>query len=784
VHQILGLRSFWSDKKQAWDKTDKTFATRGWQFPSLSELLQNLDKHLAQIPADERWDMYYTVAHCGDGKREFREQDVMLFDVDKIDQSIELGTYVATIASGLGVPATEMMVIASGNGLHFGVGLKTLIRDPQYFDANRRHYNAICDKLQAELTKNNLPGIPDRAVFDARRIMRLPGTENRKDPEKPKKCRILFGNIVPQDFDLAKLSGLPMVEAKDQINIQSLKKFPTPDTQAILAGCNFLKFCKEKPNEVSEQLWYAMLSVVARLPPDGRALAHEYSSGHRGYSATETDLKIDQALGASGPRTCGNINGLFGKCAGCPNFEKVNSPVMIQGENYIKTRETGFHTCYIDGEGNIKKGKPCYEDLRRFFEEKHKYVLLGDSKICLTFTGTHWVEFSDAHLENFAQTHFDPTADTKMTNEFKNLIQRTNLRDPEWFTKTTERRMNFANGVLDLDTETLYPHSPEYGFRSVLPYPYDPTAKAPQFRKFLADVMDGREELINVALEFAGYSFSNDRCWAQKGMILTGEGSNGKSTLMDVFKALAGKGNYSSLTLMDIQKETSRKMLDGKLFNLAEETPTYAMIESSVFKNLVSGGETTMRMLYKHAYEIENKTKFIFACNELPRTRDTTRGFFRRLIVVPFDRNFEDDPAKDPFIKQKLMEELPGIFNLVIRGYKRLQKQRGFTASPIIQDQIEQYRTDIDTVRAWYKECVEVLDYNEPDGPEPSLDALYSSYRGFTEIGGDKPENRSTFSRRFSRILPDHKDRWVQKQKAGKRHVCFKGIRYVDGNEF
>lgn len=783
MHQILGLRPYFDEKKQKWDKTDNTFFRKRWRFSSIKELFLNLDTYLKPIPKEERWNLYYTVAFCGEGKREFREQNAIVFDVDGIDLTLDLENYISVICSCLGVQRAETGIVLSGNGLHFIIGLTAPIGDPGFFDSTRLHYNAICDKLKLALDKANLPGKPDTGVWDARRIMRLPGTLNKKEGKSDKEARLLQPIIVDREYDVRVISGLPSVDVSEQIIPQTLKKYPIPDTEAILNGCDYLKWCKENPDSVSEGQWYAMLSILPRLPPNGRSLAHEYSANHSGYSEAETESKIDQALAASGPRTCTNFSKLWPGCPKCPNFGKVNSPIMIQGASYILTQDSGFHTVTIDGNGNAKTGKPAYEDLRRYFERKHRYQVLGESGICLTWNDVFWQEYKDKYLENFAQRHFEPSATTVMTQEFKNLVCRTNLKETNWFVDTTHRRVNFKNGILDLDTMALIPHSPEFGFRYATNYDYDPTAKAPEFMKFLLQVMDGRQDLVDVLLEYTGYCFSNDECWAQKALIMTGVGSNGKSTFMDVLKALAGKENYSSLTLADIKVEASRKMLDGKLFNLAEETPSYAMAESTMFKNLVSGGEATVKVLYKQPYTIPIKTKLMFACNDLPKTKDTTQGYFRRLIIVPFDKRF-DGAAKDPFIKTKLLKELPGIFNLVIEGYRRLRAQERFTNSKEIDRQIDEYHTDLDSVKSWFQDCVQ-LPLEPVESPiKPTLSKLYASYKIYAESIGEKPETQATMSRRLVGLLPDYKKRKGQETIAGKRETIFKGIRYSDGSGF
>lgn len=778
--QLLGIRSFFSKEKQK-DITFEAFFERNWRSPSVADLFLNAEQVLEQIPPQERFNLYYTCATCFEEKgRKMVEQSVIPFDVDKIDVA-RRDEYIPIILTALGLKREETGILFSGNGLQFIVGLKDAFTSVNYFEENRHHYKAVADKIDRALGTAGLPGEADVSVWSPARLMRLPLTLNKK-PGKPERLGELINRVItPIAFDLAKLSGIPTVSAQDHINTEVLKRYPKPDSKAILQGCDFLKTCLAEPNQVSEGQWYAMLSITARLE-DGNQLSHEYSKGYAGYSHSETESKIEQALKASGPRTCTNINSMSDACKKCRYNGKVTSPIMIQSEDYIKTKDSGFHEITLNKNNNPKPGKPCYEDLRKFFEQQNKYVVLGESRICLVWTGKFWREMKDTYLENFAQSHFRPIAQTHMTQEFKNLVCRTNLRDTAWFVQTTNRKINFNNGVLDLDTMALNPHGPELGFRYVLSYDYDPAAACPRFETFLEEVTGGSKELASVLIEFAGYSFSNDECWAEKALIMTGDGSNGKSTLMNVYKALAGKENYASLTLADLKAETNRQQLDGRLFNLAEETPTYAMAESSLFKNLVTGGETTVKMLYKQPYTIANKCKLMFACNELPKTKDTTRGFFRRLLIVPFKKEFEG-AAKDPFLKTKLFQELPGIFNLVIKAYKELYARGRFVEGDTLKQELENYRRELDNVESWYDDHV---DDTAPDTCEAQASKMYSSYKFYVEERGEKPEAYTTFCRRLAKLVPNYikNNRQHRKLVDGRKESVIKGVRFGELRSF
>lgn len=759
--QILGIRIYHDHDGR--EKKKDAFFEKNWRSMSIKDLLENIEGHLEKIPEADRFNLFFTQANCTEKKREFKEQTVIPFDFDSIDTG-RIPEYIKAFQDLIGLDPT---VIFTGHGLHFMIHLKEPFTSTKFFEEKRVHYYAICDRMNRSFVERGLPGLMDRGFWKPNLAgFRLPGSENRK-PGKPfEKARLIQLKYAPTEFNWSKISGIPDVKPDEQVNP---RHYPAVDTKGILAGCDFLKHCKKSPDKVDEGQWYAMLSIVGRLK-EGPQLCQEMSSGHKGYSVEETEIKINQALESSGPRTCKSINSLWKGCKDCPHYEKISSPISIKGKDFIETEGTGFHKVYVNAKGTLTTGKPSYDDLRKFFERGHSYRTMGESGICYVWAGTHYEILGDLHLETFAQEHFDPKAVTQMTKEFKSLVCRTHLTPPDWFTSTTEKKINFKNGTLDLRTGDLVPHSMENGFRYVLPYAYDEGAKCPNFDRFLRQVTSDDQDLANLLLEFAGYSFSGEFPWAQKILVLTGEGSNGKSTFMEVLRALAGKNNYSSLTWKAMNNQTTLQLMDGKLFNISEEAPKHALSDSTLFKNLTTGGEIQLKMLYKQPYEIQNKTKLIFACNELPQSEDTTKGFFRRFLIVPFKSEFSKEMGNlDPHIRGKLVLELPGIFNLVRKGYERLVTQTMFTAAAAAKRQLEEYQMDVDHATRWIKSNMHVLPLN--GGCKWVVSAeVYQNYRNEMLNSGEKPLTAVGFGKKLSRIIPEYEGRTTFKKLQGKAH--------------
>lgn len=767
--QIMGIRH-WKNAEGKDCETDSALFDKGYRANSVQELFANLTSILKEIPKKEQYNLFFTAAECTDKKREFHAASVVWFDIDGIETA-RIPEYVEIFLATWNLKENETGIVASGRGLHFYVGLKTPIVNKKYFSETRDNYKALLTELGENFTSKGLPHKLDASVWDARRLMRLPGTKNKKPGKAEAECVLLQAHIEPIDFDIVALSRIPVVEKGESLDAKSLAVTFTADPKAVFQGCEFLKYCKSHASEVSEPEWYAALSIVARFP-NGNEEAHTLSRGHPGYTYEETERKIEQALKSSGPRTCKNIQNTWGACTKCPHYEKVSSPILIRDPNEIRTEKTGFFHYHADKNGVMKRGEPDYEGLVKFFRRSTPYKCTAKS--CYTYTGTHYELFDDEKLAGFAQSHFKPICRNFMVAEFQAMIQRTELVQANHWASGVSRKVNFKNGVLDIDTMELQPHSPDFLFKYVLPYDYDSRAVAPVFSRFLNEVTGGDKTLADTLLEFGGYALAGEDCRYQKALVLEGEGSNGKSTFIETIKAVAGERGYCALSFQDLNSLERRTPLDGALFNITEETPR-ELFDTTQFKNLVSGGELQVRHLYKANYTIRNRAKLIFSCNELPLMPDTSNGMYRRVLIVPFKKRFSREQGNlDLQIGKKMEAELPGIFNLFLEGYKRLEKEGTFTKSTLGEDlELKAYQSLTDPVQYWLDECVTIGEEGES-----TVQNLYKSYAAFCLTNGYERKTlpSNVFGKRLRALLKDYEERFSITMRDGKKVRLLKGV--------
>jgi hypothetical protein len=133
----------------------------------------------------------------------------------------------------------------------------------------------------------------------------VPGSVNVKSEPVP----VVLHYLRDFSYNLEDFSDLPEAEAP----ARGIGDFTPPDLPSWITKCDFIRWCKDYPEQVTEPLWYAALSNLLTIRPGGKALCHEFSKNHPNYTARETDFKILHALDY-GPQTCDFIRDKGFKC--------------------------------------------------------------------------------------------------------------------------------------------------------------------------------------------------------------------------------------------------------------------------------------------------------------------------------------------------------------------------------------------------------------------------------------------------------------------------------------
>ncbi|GLB49839.1 DNA primase family protein [Neptunitalea lumnitzerae] len=310
--------------------------------------------------------------------------------------------------------------------------------------------------------------------------------------------------------------------------------------------------------------------------------------------------------------------------------------------------------------------------------------------------------------------------------------------------------INLLNGTFEINNKgtQLRPFNQLDFITYQLPFEYNPTAKAPLFEVYLNRVLPDKERQ-KVLAEYLGFVFvkhGNNRLKEEKALILYGTGANGKSVFFEVVSALLGSENTSNYSLQSLTNDNGyfRAKLANKLVNYASEIN--GKLESSIFKQLVSGEPVEARLPYGQPFTLKQYAKLIFNCNELPKDVEHTNAYFRRFLIIPFDVTIPPE-EQDKRLHNKIIEnELSGVFNWVLDGLHRLLEQKHFTECEAVNIAIEQYKKESDSVKMFLDD----FEYKNSVDEYTKMVDLYRQYKSYCFEDGFKPVNKTNFKKRLS----------------------------------
>lgn len=300
---------------------------------------------------------------------------------------------------------------------------------------------------------------------------------------------------------------------------------------------------------------------------------------------------------------------------------------------------------------------------------------------------------------------------------------------------------NVRNGLLQLSSGVLHPHTPEFVSLVQSPVAYDPKAIAPTWDACLEAWMNGPESTEKTLMlqQFAGYLLTSSMVYA-KALFLVGDGGNGKSTFADTISMVIGEQGTSRIDLEDLYGTFGMKGLIGKRLNVIEEVGGN-YYQSHKLKKLVSGESLTINMKFKDQFKFTPEAKFVFAVNMMPRVDDSSTATERRICVVQFNNNFRENPnIMLRFSDGLLAQELPGILNWMLEGYRSLIKAGAFAKTKEQNLTLAEYREENSSVDGFIGEC---LDFR-PDNVE-TTSKLYGEYKDYCTKDGRKYKSMIAF---------------------------------------
>ena len=334
--------------------------------------------------------------------------------------------------------------------------------------------------------------------------------------------------------------------------------------------------------------------------------------------------------------------------------------------------------------------------------------------------------------------------------------------------------LNCRNGLLDIPTRNLRNHSPEHLSPVQVAVSFDPVAQCPDIEHFIRGVFPDDTQYL--PFEVAAWLMLPDTS-IQKAILTLGEGANGKSVWLNLMLNFLGRENVSTLSLHRIEADKfAASRLVGKLCNIGTDLPTVALASTSMFKALTGGDTITAERKFESSFEFRPFARLLFSANSAPRSDDATHGFFRRWLVIPFNRTFDEtDPDTVPraVLDARLSQpgELSGLLNKALDALAAIRQGR-FTESASTRAALEEFRRTTDPLAVW-------LDQNTVERPDAMVpkDKMRSMYGQACQDAGRPIMPDTQFTAALKRLRP--KVQPAQRRVDGKPTRVFLGLGFL-----
>ncbi|ANY19574.1 hypothetical protein A6F68_01053 [Tsuneonella dongtanensis] len=243
--------------------------------------------------------------------------------------------------------------------------------------------------------------------------------------------------------------------------------------------------------------------------------------------------------------------------------------------------------------------------------------------------------------------------------------------------------LNFANGFVGADL-VIADHDPKFGATFTLPFEYDPeNAKCcNRFLEFLHSCWgaeaDFGQRVLALQEAFAAtlYGIAPDY---QRAFLLFGRAGTGKTVLLKILRALLPPDALAELGPQYWGVPFHLIDLIGKSVNICGELPENGLITGNIFKEVVEGSPVRDSFKGKDGIVFKPIAAHWFASNYLPRSRDTSRGFIRRWLILDFNHPVTKEHIIENLAEIIVSEERHAIAAWALDGLRRLLDQRGYT---------------------------------------------------------------------------------------------------------
>lgn len=299
------------------------------------------------------------------------------------------------------------------------------------------------------------------------------------------------------------------------------------------------------------------------------------------------------------------------------------------------------------------------------------------------FGGTHWTILSNEELGQIVLPYIleDTSGHQRVITQLRNLTgilrhrSAIPIRDSE---VELPPIINTAKCELWFDAAgriEAKPHDPKSHLHYCLPVEYNPDACCPLYDRALAEIFSAstdRAALVALWHEITGFLIQPLRRRALV-VVALGRGQDGKSALAETLVRVLGRSRVMSMPVEDLS--SSRFVvasLAAKALFLDPDMAAGTVLPDGLLKQMAEGTTMTGDRKFREPITYRSSAVPLLLTNHVPRIVDGERGFRRRLVVLPFDRQFGDCEVDLNLFPEIHANEMSGVLNRMLEGLHRV----------------------------------------------------------------------------------------------------------------
>ena len=392
---------------------------------------------------------------------------------------------------------------------------------------------------------------------------------------------------------------------------------------------------------------------------------------------------------------------------------KLNKPILSTGELHWRLFTIGeqwrVENTKIDKDGNEKVPVMNFNIISSMLKKHIPMKLTGETEDTSTIYSYNFSEGiytgQEAYINRAIaklEFRFDPRKYTQVHKYLKTQLP---------FLSKLENKNLIAlnNGVFNSEGKQLEIFNPDYFITSKLATKYNKYAISNYLAirdtyfdvdKWFQSIANGDEELVKLLWEIVNEAI-NPNHTREKMAILYGEGNNGKGTFQAMLTNLIGIENISTLTPHDFSGEFKLEMLQGKVCNIGDDISNKYLDDVSNLMSIVTGDPVAVNRKGKSVITARFKLLNIFSANKLPKVRNKSQGAYRRLLIIPFNADFngqvQDRRIKEEYLKNKI------ILEYILYKALHLDFEK-FSTTKATDEMLEEYKEDNDYLYSFAKD--------------------------------------------------------------------------------